>query len=416
MSADHRFALRVADRLSDPDEVAANVRPDRWRPQSLAQGAAGVALLHTALASSGERPWSRAQQWAQAAAGEGLQVGEEAHLHYGAPALAYTLAIARDGGADLWCLRALEPLEGAVHRIARDRIARARARMEEGRAPVVAEFDALRGLAGLGALLQALDPGHRDLPDVVSCLAEMCEPGPDGLPGWWTPLAPNARPMPDFPAGHSNTGMAHGIAGVLALLASSANTGTAPPEAVKAMERICWWLDSWYTTGPCCPWWPYWTTPDGGGERPASGPRRPSWCYGAAGIARAQQMAAIATGDPVRRRRAEDALAHVLTCPDALATITDACLCHGRAGLARIARAAETDGPGRGFAQAARTLMAPLRDGGAEAADRVLEAEGAFLLDGAAGCALAALDVPLRWDAFLLIDSPSSGGPQWTTA
>jgi class I lanthipeptide synthase len=76
---------------------------------------------------------------------------------------------------------------------------------------------------------------------------------------------------------------------------------------------------------------------------PQASPGRPSWCYGTAGIARALQSAALATGDPGLRQTAEQALAACITDPAQLSQLTDASLCHGWAGLLHTARCAAAD-------------------------------------------------------------------------
>jgi len=63
------------------------------------------------------------------------------------------------------------------------------------------------------------------------------------------------------------------------------------------------------------------------------GPARPSWCYGTPGLARAQQLSALARGDHVRQAAAEQALAACVADPAQLARVIDPHLCHGWAGL-----------------------------------------------------------------------------------
>ncbi|WP_283132819.1 lanthionine synthetase LanC family protein [Rhizohabitans arisaemae] len=70
-------------------------------------------------------------------------------------------------------------------------------------------------------------------------------------------------------------------AAVLALLSLAALNGAPPPGAAEAIERMCDWVDLWKQDQDD-PWWPGYVTHDRA-ERP-----RPSWCYGIAGIARAQ--------------------------------------------------------------------------------------------------------------------------------
>ena len=59
---------------------------------------------------------------------------------------------------------------------------------------------------------------------------------------------------------------------------------------------------------------------------------------GTPGLARAQQLAALALGDRARQQAAEDALARCLADPVQLARISDPALCHGWAGLLLTAK------------------------------------------------------------------------------
>jgi hypothetical protein len=132
--------------------------------------------------------------------------------------------------------------------------------------------------------------------------------------------------------------------------------------------------------------------------------RRPSWCYGTAGIARTLQLAALSIGDTNRRRIAEDTLMSALTDPAQRTVTTDASLCHGYAGLARIT-AHTADDAADDAATRLRALVPDLLD--RAVVQPATTAPG--LLEGAAGIALAALapttGVPTatRWDTFLLI-------------
>ncbi|WP_308294648.1 lanthionine synthetase LanC family protein [Streptomyces sp. JJ66] len=133
--------------------------------------------------------------------------------------------------------------------------------------------------------------------------------------------------------------MAHGIAGPLTVLSLAARQGHFVPGQHEAIEVFARWLDRYGGH--------YWTTRAhlDAAEPPEPGPARPSWCYGLPGMARAQQLAALALGDPARRQAAEDALVQTLTEPAQLARITDATLCHGWAGLLTVARAIAADSP-----------------------------------------------------------------------
>ncbi len=213
--------------------------------------------------------------------------------------------------------------------------------------------------------------------------------------------------------------MAHGIGGVLALLALAARHGTFVDGHDEALGRLLVWLDRWQEDTGRGPAWPYWVTLGElrTGRLALSAPRRPSWCYGTAGLARAQQLAALALGDTDRQIDAENALVAALTDPDQLKATTDNGLCHGFAGLAHVAaRTADDAHPStvgrlRAAIPALLAVVHPPGTDPAYAAEELIQEEerGPGLLDGAAGIALALLSsstaAPPRsaWDACLLI-------------
>ncbi|MFD7368888.1 lanthionine synthetase C family protein [Nocardiopsis alba] len=395
-------AARVADLLATPEQARAWAG-ERWWPQSLAQGAAGVALLHIERARTGEGSWERAQAWLECAVAQGVDASPTAHLFYGAPALAYVLNRAQSVRPEFG--PQLARLDVAVDRIVTDRLERAQERLASGKRPVLAEFDTIRGLAGLGALLLFRDEDHPLLPGVVSYLAALTEPltvGDTNTPGWWTPVGPNGKKDPRFPSGHANTGMAHGICGPLALLALALQRGIAAQECAGAMGRILDWLDVWQQGDADQVWWPYWIAraQHSGAER-VVGPQRPSWCYGAGGVAHAQLLAARALRDVARAELCRAVLRRVFTTAPLSPVVNDASLCHGYAGLALLAH---TTSAGR-----AEDLLAPVVEGGDAhtVATKLLSTGGIGLLEGAAGTALAlhALTGPAPdpgWAGFLL--------------
>lgn len=377
-------ATCVADLLATPEQARAWAG-ERWWPQSLAQGAAGVALLHIERARTEVGSWSRAQAWLECAVAQGVDASPAAHLFYGAPALAYVLNRAQDVRPEFG--PQISRLDAAVDQIVADRLRHARERLATGEQPVPAEFDAIRGLAGLGTLLLARDEHHPLLPEVVSYLATLTEPltvGGTNTPGWWTPVGPNGKKDPRFPSGHANTGMAHGVCGPLALLALALQCGIAIQECTKAMGHILAWLDAWQRSEADQVWWPYWVTHAqySGAER-VVGPQRPSWCYGAAGVAQAQLLAAKSLGDTTRAGLLQDVLRRVFTTAATSPVVHDASLCHGYAGLALLAH---TTSAGR-----AENLLAPVVEGGDAhtVAAKLLSTGGIGLLEGAAGTALA---------------------------
>jgi hypothetical protein len=406
------YAAQIADRLASPEIARALIPARRWWPQSLAYGAVGVALLHIERARLGEGSWLRVHDWLACATAQPTSAGDGSHLYYGAPALAFALHAAADRPGRYE--RALDTLNRHITVAARSRLDLAHARMDRGDLPALAEFDVMRGLTGLGALLLrrvlGKDEVHADLVQaILAYLVRLSEPvhhRGDLLPGWWSEQAPSGKHSPRFPGGHANNGVAHGIAGPLALLALATRRGITISGQQEAIARICGWLDQWRCEERDGPWWPYWVTRnDLESERPRSAPGRPSWCYGIAGSARAQQLAALAIGDTARQRRAEAALLNAITAPGPHTGTTDLSLCHGFAGLAHITRLAATDAITPGLPECLPRLLAPLATA---TPDDLVTGGGIGLLEGATGVALALLaqangGVTSGWDACFLI-------------
>ncbi|MCF2531153.1 lanthionine synthetase C family protein [Yinghuangia soli] len=414
MTAARNAADLIAERLASPDDARRLVLKNGWVPQSLAYGAVGVALLHIERALTGDGPWQRAHDWLSCATHQPLVGIDASHLFFGVPALAFALDAAGPGRYT----RALDALDHRIGGIVRERVQRAHARMDRSELPALAEFDAIRGLTGLGSLLLRRDVHAVSARAVLDCLVRLTEPVTvhgEALPGWWSLLAPSGKSSPDFPGGHANSGIAHGIGAVLALLGSAARRGITVDGQDAAIARIFAWLDEWRQDGPTGPWWPYWVTR---GQlrtgKIGNGPSRPSWCYGTAGLARAQQIAALAAGDTARQLAAEAALAQAMTDPGQLQQTADLSLCHGYAGLAHITRLAANDAGTSNLAGCLPRLLAPMTDISPEALFRQLlhpsDRPGDIgFLDGAAGVALAMHSVaaatpPISgWDACLLI-------------
>ncbi|MET9184977.1 lanthionine synthetase C family protein [Streptomyces tendae] len=294
------------------------------RTQDLSEGALGMALLHIE-----HRDLSTARRHLTQATARGVSTGSNASLFHGAPALEFVLARAHGAGDDV---------RAAVDRVVDARLAAAH-RRPSGTLPHLAEWDLIRGLTGFAALLLSRRPIAPRLPDVLACLVALAHPvRGDGrmLPGWWSPVGPDGKEMV---GGHGNNGMAHGIAGPLAVLSLALREGVSVPGQEKAIGTFASWLDRHGSH--------YWSTAAhlDTDQPPAAEPARQSWCYGQPGIARAQQLAALALGEPGRRRAAEDTVEAVLTDPLRLARITDSTLCHGWAGLLMLTRAIAADSP-----------------------------------------------------------------------
>lgn len=339
-------ATAIAEHLADPD-TAYRGSAGRRRPQSLAGGAAGIALLHIERARSGHGDPATAHAWLSHAARDELSAGGNASLFFGSPTLAFVTHAAADRPGIYG--RALAALDASATALTRSRLAAANARIDRGERPALAEFDLIRGLAGLGSHHLRRHPDHEITRAVLAYLVRLTEPLPghtDGLPGWWTNVSPNGAATPDFPGGHGNLGMAHGISAPLVLLALALQHGITVAGHTEAIDRICAWLDAWRQDGPNGPWWPGYLSLSQARQEHAerSSRQRPSWCYGTPGLARAQHLAGLATGDTARQRTAETAMLACLRDPAQLDRLGHAGLCHGTAGVLQIACRMAADG------------------------------------------------------------------------
>lgn len=399
-------AQEIARLLTTPEPLPAE---PGWRTQSLSQGAAGVALLHIERAHTGEGSWQTAHSWVTATARDGVSAADDANLLFGAPALAFVLHAAEADGTVRYG-PARTGVDTSVTALTHRRVDLAHARIDRGELPAFSEYDLLHGLTGLGAHLLQHTAGNDALQRVLTYLVRLTKPlraDDETLPGWWVFHDPQVKQSAAFRGGHGNFGIAHGIAGPLALLAQARRRGVTVDGHDEALHMISTWLDTWRQHADSGPWWPQWITRDQmrTGRPGQSGPMRPSWCYGTPGLARAQQLAAIATTDIARQQMAEHALARCLSDPVQLSRITDISLCHGWAGLYQTVW------------RVVRDACTPEVSGQVPAlADRLIQqcraglGEDIGLLEGTTGLALA-LHTAARttppvsgWDSCLLIN------------
>jgi lantibiotic biosynthesis protein len=387
--------------MDHPSHIPGTLTSQQWWRQSLARGALGIALLHVERAAAGLASWRPARDWLDYAVQEPVTAGAGSHLFYGAPALAYVLSRAAAGDLKTG-QRTSTRLHDAITRESAERTSRAHSRIDNGLLPELAEFDLIRGLTGFGTYFLHHNPADDALRGILRYLVRLTEPveiSGTVFPGWWTAASPSGRQTAKFAGGHANLGLAHGIAGPLALLALATRHSVIVDGQLAAISSICAWLAHWHSSDPAEPAWPYWITLQEylNEHRPHCWPQRLGWCYGTAGTARALQLAAIATGDPALRSTAENTLITALAAPANRILTTDPSLCHGQAGLARIAAAAAGDATDT--AMAARLRM--IADELPEPSKEDLAEPG--LLDGAAGVALARTQTHRGWDTCLLI-------------
>ncbi|HEY0513326.1 MAG TPA: lanthionine synthetase C family protein [Thermoanaerobaculia bacterium] len=297
-------------------------------------------------------------------------------------------------------------------------------------------YDLTRGLAGLGAYALERWPTAMAVP----CLARVCErleelavpqslqeTGPNAGFAWPTPVWDmNPQDRQTFPDGMITLGVAHGVPGVLPVLAQALAAG-AVPESARALLRgaVEWLLSRELPAGDASAFAAAW------GPGAAPHPTRSAWCLGDPGIAAALLVTARAAGEPAWEAAALRLARAAARRPPEATGVRDACLCHGAAGLGHLFnRLYQATGDPELLAAARAWMERALdqREPGRGVAGFVTwgpDATGAMdwrddpgLLTGAAGVALALLaaTTPLEpaWDRFLLL-SPAISQPRGTT-
>ncbi len=377
--------------------------------QDLGRGAAGTALARIAAARLTGLPPRATAPWVRAMTAGPVTANASAGLFYGAPAVAFVLHT----GAHPAYAAMLAALDEHVNDLTALKLAAAYQRIGRGELARPGEYDLISGLAGLGVyhLVRHGPAGSGMTAAVLGYLVALSEPvRRDGvsLPGWWSGTGPAGTPDPAWPGGHLNLGMAHGVAGILALLSGAMRVGIQVDGQARAVSELCATFDRYRQGSVACPWWPAMITFDEHKRGRADSGRqgRPSWCYGTPGHARAQQLAGLALGDQERMRVAERALAGCVLDRQVTGLLTDASLCHGWAGLVQALWRAASDALDPGPLRAA---LRTARRGMEDQLARIGPPASSGLLEGTSGIMLAQNDLPRAgseppaWDACLLL-------------
>lgn len=190
------------------------------------------------------------------------------------------------------------------------------------------EFDLISGLAGYAVYaLEALPQpaAARVIERVLERLAEIGEAADGGFT-WFTPpdMVPEWQ-LGRMPDGYYNLGVAHGVPGVISILASCGAAGVLRDRAM--LDGAVEWLLRQKQTADD------WTFPHFLAPNLEITPSRVAWCYGDPGVAAALFTAGRHAGRPEWEA---EALAIGRRCAKRTAGPIDASLCHGSAGLAHI--------------------------------------------------------------------------------
>ena len=216
----------------------------------------------------------------------------------------------------------------------------------------VGDYDLITGLVGFG--VYAVERIHR--PSAVRCLEaivdrlhETAESNGQGTT-WFTP--PEALPLvsrEQTPLGCYNLGVAHGVPGVIPLLADACRLGIREERARPLLDGAVRWLVPQHLGEQRGARYPSWLGP---GLEPR--PSRLAWCYGDPGIAATLLYAARAVGVEEWESSALEIAAHAARSAPEDAGVRDAGLCHGAFGLAHVYNRIHQAAGGDLFADAAR--------------------------------------------------------------
>lgn len=200
----------------------------------------------------------------------------------------------------------------------------------------IAPHDLIRGVTGVGvyALRRHPRPVAVDcVSHVLECLRAAAQQDADGQ-YWWT--APDEAPNPEvdqylYPSGYADLGIAHGVAGPIALLGAICQRPIHRANAGPLLEGAVRWLLAQGLQTENGLTFPAFVAPG-----VASTPTGPAWCYGDPGIAVALLTAARGLGDYALERTAVDLACRAAAAPATAPIEPDGGICHGAAGMAHM--------------------------------------------------------------------------------
>jgi lantibiotic biosynthesis protein len=277
--------------------------------------------------------------------------------------------------------------------------------------PEAGPYDLVNGLAGIGwyALARWPRPAAATcLERVISLLASRARSDGTGICWDTHPAALVGPRLKLYPDGGVDLGMAHGMAGVVPLLARVYQLGIQPALARPLLHgAVAWILAHLVETESEV------TVPSfiAAGARPDA--TRSAWCYGDPGVALALLLAGRDAAEPAWTEAGIKLAVQAARRPLDRTGVTDAGLCHGTAGLGHLFhRMFELTGE-RELAEAAVLWMKQTVTWCAAHVEGTEPGRapwnGLGLLEGAAGIALALLSASGQsepaWDQFLGISS-----------
>lgn len=190
-------------------------------------------------------------------------------------------------------------------------------------------YDLITGLVGVGVYAAGRLGERADrITDLVLSHLEAAAIASDAGTTWRTLPAFLAPPRRErFPTGVVDLGVAHGVPGIIGMLAQFVDAGVQPERSRRLLRSAVGWLMNAVPD----------RLPRFGTNWPADPDEvaRMGWCYGDPGVAGVLLRASRALRSPELARAAIALLAQIAA-PLAARGVADACFCHGAAGLAHI--------------------------------------------------------------------------------
>lgn len=282
-------------------------------------GAAAAVLLHSALHEAfPDGPWADRAASMLAHAGRGPLSSPSLFYGWGAVGFAASYAAAGTGRFAPF----VERIQALIARYVLDRVPAEHSELRSSH-----EYELIDGLAGVWL---AIDRAAQ--PDAARRIASFFD--------WLTADGPSRWDLPNetdpnLPGRYNVLGVAHGLGGVLAVLALDAQTDL----ELTVLERVAQFFVRSAIETENGPQWPI----DVAGRISTAAPFRIAWCHSSLGIAVALSNASAKLGDPALARVALASARGIAGMPRVRWKMTDHTLCHGTAGnallLRRLARA-----------------------------------------------------------------------------
>jgi class I lanthipeptide synthase len=292
------------------------------RDPSLGRGQAGLALLYAWLARTRRMP--QADVLARQCLDEAIEAvstqAMNASLYGGFSGVAWAAEL----------VDRLDPDAEDRNEAIDDALLRLLSRTDHWRAP----YDLVTGVTGLGVYALQRYPrpvASECLRRVVQLLHDRAEHDEHGL-YWWTPPAElHEEWRKQYPSGRADLGVAHGMAGSIALLGGICGAGIEQATARPLLEGAVRWLLAHSVPTEAGATFPLWVAP---GFEPY--PARCAWCYGDPGIAAALLTAARGAGNARWEQTAMALACRAAERPASETGVVNAGFCHGTAGLAHL--------------------------------------------------------------------------------